>query len=78
MAGIKILYDHNLAICILPTITLFLRGKQNLECCVFILKSKISIVQGKGGHGCLKLPETWTILIKTMENKHFFAFIILC
>jgi len=27
MASINTLYDHNLAVCILPTITLFLRGK---------------------------------------------------
>jgi len=37
MANIKTLYDNNLAVCILPTITLFLRGKENLECFVFIL-----------------------------------------
>jgi len=70
------LYDHNLAVCILPTITLFLRGKENLECCVFILKSKISIVQEEWGNGCLKLPETWTTWIKTMKNTFSLAFSI--
>jgi hypothetical protein len=78
MASIKTLYDHNLAVCILPTITLFLRGKKNLEYCVFILRSKISIVQDEWGHGCLKLPETWTTWIKTIENTFFLAFSIHC
>jgi len=78
MASIKNLYDHNLAVCMLPTITLLLRGKKNLEYCVFILRSKISIVQDEWGHGCLKLPEIWTIWIKTMENTFSLAFSIQC
>jgi hypothetical protein len=76
MASIKTLYDHNLAVCILLTITLFLRGKENLECCFIILKRKISIVQDEWGSVCLKLPETWTTWIKTMENTFSLAFSI--